>query len=129
MLICCLKQGCTNLPNIWEPPENFRCQITDMEQLPYWWPTIILHHCSECSHLDDLAPGIFAVLGKVFKWQMLNDFILPGVNYRTLHSYSHCLLHCEAWQCFMFDYTVEVMFQWYTQKYIHSVPFNSIRKK
>jgi hypothetical protein len=31
MLICCLKQGCTNFPKIWEPPENFRCQITESQ--------------------------------------------------------------------------------------------------
>jgi hypothetical protein len=61
----CVTQGYRDLPKIYNSFQNSRHLRGDMEQLQYWEPTNIRHHCRKCSHWSNLAPGIFARLSPV----------------------------------------------------------------
>jgi len=36
------------------------------EQVPYWQPTIIRYHCTQCSHLGNIMPRICAPRSSLF---------------------------------------------------------------
>jgi hypothetical protein len=50
------------IPKIWQPPQNSKCQKSDMNQLPYWGPTNINYNCTKFSDHGDQATRICAPL-------------------------------------------------------------------
>jgi hypothetical protein len=100
-------EGCTNFPEIQQPPQNSMHQKGDMKQVSYWGLKNIRHHHTRFSCYNSLVPGICAS----WLWRhylMINDYAISK-------EYKASVINGEwlwkIWHC-----TV-----WYTDMTLHSL--------